>query len=138
MADTGYNWAAAFSAMQKSAGDWTSDTIANGASESGDPTSMDGLAAKEIGITAVTANTAVSGVVNVYIRGTADGTNFEAVGDASYSMSFTPTQNTTTYHRVCRLLGSDFSEFVLTISNNSGASIDFTVEMRDATIPAAS
>lgn len=42
MADSGYNWDAAWSAMQKGASDWTSDALAGGdltltVTPSGDP-----------------------------------------------------------------------------------------------------
>jgi len=51
MAESGYNWGA-WAAMQKSAGDWTADAIADNGTETGDATSLDGLAACEVGIAA--------------------------------------------------------------------------------------
>ncbi len=55
MANTGYTWSA-YAFVQKSAGDWTADSLAAAATETGDSTSIDGKAACVITITATEAN----------------------------------------------------------------------------------
>lgn len=138
MADTGYNWSAGWSAMQIGSGDWTSDAVADTVTDTGDPTSLDGLASMEVSIAAVEDNTgAINGVVNVYVLGDIDGTNYEETTTASYGFSFTPVQNDTVYVRF-RILGSDFSAFKLALNNESGQELAMTVKYRTATIPVAS
>jgi hypothetical protein len=137
MADTGYNWGS-WAAMQKGAGDWTSDDITDTSTETGDATSLDGIASMEISIAAVEDNTgAIDGVVNVYVLGDCDGTNYEETNTASYSFSFTPVQNDTVYVRF-RLLGSDFSSVKVALNNDAGQTLAMTVKYRTATIPVAS
>lgn len=137
MADTGYNWGS-WAAMQKSAGDWTSDALADAGTETGDATSLGGIAAMEISIAAAEDNTgAIDGVVNVYVLGDCDGTNYEETTTASYSFSFEPVQNDTVYVRF-RLLGSDFSSIKLALNNDAGQELAMTVKYRTATIPVAS
>jgi len=138
MADTGYNWDAAWAAMQKGAGDWTADALADNGTETSDATSLDGKAAMEVSIAAVEDNTgAIDGVCTVYVLGDVDGTNYEETTTASYSFTFTPVQNDTVYVRF-RLLGSDFSSIKLAILNEGGQELAMTVKIRYATIPVAS
>ena len=137
MADTGYNWGA-WAAMQKSAGDWTSDAIADAGTETGDATSLDNKAACEVGIAAVEDNTgAIDGDITVYVLGDVDGSNYEEVDTASFAFAFTPVQNDTKYKRFS-IDPAAFGGFKLAIFNDSGQEIAFTVKYRTATLPVAS
>lgn len=139
MPDTGYNWALAFSAMQKGGGDWTADAIADTATETGDALSQDVKASTEITITAVEDNTgAIDGVVTVFILGDIDAVNYEEPGQGNpFSFTFTPIQNDTVRVRF-RLLGCDFSRFKIAIENQSGQELDITVKYQQSTVPLAS
>lgn len=139
MIEKGYNWDDSWSAMQKSGGDWSSDAIADTATEMGDAVSMDEKAAIEVGIAAVEDDTgAIDGDVNVHILGDVDGSNYEEPGVAgAYSFSFTPVRNDTVYVRF-RVLASDYSKFKIALENQSGQEIAFTVKYKYATIPVAS
>ena len=76
MAESGYNWDS-WQAMQKGSSDWSADALADNATETGDPTSLDGFAACEVGIGLAEDNTgAIDGVVTVYVLGDVDGTNY--------------------------------------------------------------
>ena len=94
MSNTGYTWSA-YSAVQKSAGDWSADALADAATETGDSTSIDGKAAAVVTVTAVEDNTgAIDGVCTVYILGDMDGTNFEepTVGKLGDACQLLPSQ----------------------------------------------
>ncbi len=138
MANTGYTWSA-YSAVQKSAGDWTSDALADTGTETGDSTSIDGKAAAVVSITAVEDNTgAIDGVVTVYILGDIDGTDFEepAIGNP-YAISFTPVQNDT----VRILVPVDprvYKNFKVAIENQGGQELAMSVKIATADIPVAS
>ncbi len=138
MANTGYTWSS-YSFVQKSAGDWTGDVIADAGTEEGDSTSIDGKAAAVVSITAVEDNTgAIDGDITVRILGDIDGTNFEeaAIGNA-YAVAFTPIQNNT----VRVLVPVDprvYKNFKVSIENQSGQEIAISVRIATADIPAAS
>jgi len=138
MANTGYSWSA-YSAVQKSAGDWSADALADAATETGDSTSIDGKAAAVVSITAVEDNTgAIDGDVIVYILGDIDGTNFEepTIG-TPYSLSFTPVQNDT----VRILIPVDpriYKNFKVAVFNDAGQELAISVKIATADIPVAS
>lgn len=138
MANTGYTWSA-YSAVQKSAGDWTSDALADAATETGDSTSIDGKAAAVVSITAVEDNTgAIDGDITVYILGDVDGTNFEepTIGNP-YAVAFTPVQNDT----VRILVPVDprvYKNFKVAVFNDGGQEVAITVKIATADIPVAS
>jgi ABC-type glucose/galactose transport system permease subunit len=138
MADTGFNWGS-WAAMQKGAGDWTADAIADNGTETGDETSLDGIAACEIGIAAYEDNTgAIDGDVTVYVLGTVDGTNFEETTIGTpWSFLFTPVQNDTVYKRIS-IDPAHYGSFKLAIKNEGGQELAFTVKYRTATVPVAS
>jgi hypothetical protein len=137
-ADTGYSWGA-WAAMQKSAGDWTSDAIADNGTETGDATALDGKAACIVSIAAVEDNTgAIDGVCTVYILGDTDGTNYEETTIGSpYSFTFTPVQNDTVYIAF-NVDPKHYDDFKIAIKNEGGQEIAFTVKYKTATIPVAS
>jgi hypothetical protein len=141
MADSGYNWDAAWSFVQDSdPSDWNADALADAATEiSGTALDMDGKAACDISIAAYEDNTgAIDDVVHVYVLGDIDGTNYQDTSDdGAYSFTFTPVQNDTVYKRF-RLLGSDWTKFKIAIFNDSGQEIAFSVRYKMATIPPAS
>lgn len=139
MADTGFNWDASWSAMQKSATDWTSDAIADAATETGDAVDMDNKASINISIAAYEDNTgAIDGDVTVHVLGDIDGTNYEEpnLGN-TYAFSFTPVQNDTIYVQFT-LYGSDWTKFKIAIENQGGQEIAFTVKYKYSTVPVAS
>lgn len=138
MANTGFTWSS-FAFVQKSAGNWSADAIADAGTEEGDSTSIDGKAAAVVSITAVEDNTgAIDGDVTVRILGDIDGTNFEeaAIGNA-YAVSFTPVQNDT----VRILIPIDprvYKNFKVSIENQSGQELAMSVYLATADIAVAS
>lgn len=138
MANTGISWSS-YSAVQKSAGDWTSDAVADAGTETGDSTSIDGKAACVVSITAVEDNTgAIDGICTVYILGDMDGTNFEepAIG-TPYAKSFTPVQNDT----VRILVPVDprvYKNFKVAVFNDAGQELAITVKIATGDIAIAS
>ena len=127
MANTGYKWGS-YAFVQKSAGDWTADAIADNGTETGDSTSIDGKAACVVSISAVEDNTgAIDDDVTVWILGDIDGTNFEepTIGNP-YNVAFTPIQNDT----VRILIPVDpriYKNFKVAISNKGGQEVVFSV-----------
>jgi len=138
MANTGYKWGA-WAAMQKGAGDWTADAIADNGTETGDATSIDGKAGCIVSIAAYEDNTgAIDGNVTVYILGDADGTNYEETTIGSpLSFQFTPVQNDTVYI-VFNVDPRDYDDFKIAIKNEGGQEIAFTVKYKTCDIPVAS
>jgi len=138
MANTGYTWSA-YSAVQKSAGNWSDDALADNATETGDSTSIDGKAAAVVSVTAVEDNTgAIDGICTVFILGDVDGTNFEetTIG-IPYSIGFTPVQNDT----VRILIPVDpriYKNFKVAVFNESGQELAISVKIQTADIPVAS
>lgn len=139
MADTGYNWDAAWTALAKSGGgDWTALDIANAGNAGSAAISQDVKAATEVGIDLYEDNTgAISGAVTVYILGDVDGTNYEEMTFCPFQFAVTPIQNDHYYFRF-RLLGCDYSSFKVWLLNSSGQTLTTTVKYRQATIPVAS
>ncbi len=138
MANTGYSWSA-YSAVQKSAGDWTSDALADAATETGDSTSIDGKAAAVVSVTAVEDNTgAIDGICTIYILGDIDGTNFEepTLGNA-YAIEFTPVQNDTV--RILVPVDSKiYKNFKVAVENQGGQELAISVRIATADIALAS
>lgn len=140
MANTGYDWPASWSAMQKSATDWTSDALSDNATETGDALENDVKASTEISITAVEDNTgAIDGVCTVYVLGEIDDTpNFEEPGQGNpFSFTFTPIQNDTVRIRF-RIHGCDYATFKIAIKNESGQEVAITVKYKQSDVPLAS
>jgi hypothetical protein len=138
MSNTGYTWSA-YGFVQKSAGNWSGDAIADAATEEGDSTSIDGKASAMISVTAVEDNTgAIDGPVTVAILGDIDGTNFEEADIGNpFAINFTPVQNDT----VRILIPVDprvYDDFKVSIENQSGQELDISVRIRTADIPLAS
>jgi hypothetical protein len=138
MANTGISWSA-YSAVQKSAGDWTSDDVVDTATESSDETTIDGKVACVVSITAVEDNTgAIDGPITVYILGDIDGTNFEQTDIGNpYSMTFTPVQNDTV--RVFMVVSpSIYKNFKIAVENQAGQTVAITVKIATGDIALAS
>lgn len=138
MSNTGYTWSA-YSAVQKSAGDWTSDALADTVTETGDSTSIDGKAAAVVTITAVEDNTgAIDGVCTVYILGDMDGTNFEepTVGNP-FAVTFTPIQNDTVRVPI-PVDPRIYKNFKVAVENQGGQELAISVKIATADIPLAS
>jgi hypothetical protein len=137
MANTGYTWSA-YGFVQKSAGDWSLDDIADAATETGDSTSINGKAAAVISITSTCAVGAVDGDVFVYIFGDVDGTNFEdAVYSNPYAISFRPVNGQTS--RI--LIPVDprvYKNFKASVENQSGQTQTVSIRIATADIPLAS
>jgi len=138
MANTGYTWGS-WAFVQKGAGNWSADDLADAATETGDATSIDGKAAALVSVTAVEDNTgAIDGEVTVYILGDIDGTNYEetTIGNP-YKVTFTPVQNDT----VRVIIPVDprvYKNFKVAIENQGGQTLAMSVRLITADIPAAS
>jgi len=138
MANTGYTWGS-WAYVQKGAGNWSADALADAATETSDATSIDGKAAALVSITCVEDNTgAIDGEVTVYILGDIDGTNYEesTIGNP-YKVTFTPVQNDT----VRVLIPVDprvYKSFKVAVENQGGQAVDITARIQTASIPAAS
>ncbi len=138
MAETGYNWSAAWSFVQESSSDWDGDALADNATDTSDPIDLDLKAAARFGITAVEDNTgAINGVCTVYILGEVSG-NYEEPGIGSpYNFTFTPIQNDTVYIPFA-LDPKHYHKIKIAIKNESGQELAISVEQEDATVPVAS
>ena len=143
MAGSGFLWDASWSAMQKGAGDWTADAIADNATETGDAflmcPSQVAHASVDIGIACAEDNTgAIDGKVTVYVLRDVDGTNYEEPGvGGAYSFQFTPVQNDVVYLS----FGLDalvWSAFKIAFKNEGGQELAFTVKYKFSTVPLAS
>lgn len=138
MANTGYSWSS-YSAVQKSAGDWTADLLADNATETGDSTSIDGKAAAVVTIAAVEDNTgAIDGVITVFILGDIDGTLFEetTIGNP-FAVVFTPVQNDTA-RVIIPVDPRIYKNFKVAILNEAGQEVGITVKIATADIALAS
>jgi len=138
MANTGYTWSA-YTKVQKSAGDWSADAIADAATETGDSTSIDGKAACVVTVTAVEDNTgAIDGVCTVYVLGDIDGTQFEepTIGNP-YGIIFTPVQNDTV-RIIVPVDPRIYKNFKIAVFNDSGQELAITVSIATADIAVAS
>lgn len=145
MADTGYNWAGAWSFMQMGAADWNGEDITDDAApQVGDPVSMDGLAALEISIEIEEDNAgAINGLVTISILGDINGVNYEAAGavgnpsiDDPWLWKIQPVQGANVQVRFV-ILGSEYTSFRLAVLNESGQTLDISVRQKAATIPLA-
>lgn len=139
MADTGYNWDANWSPMQKS-GDWTSDAIADTAIETGDALSLDGKASCLVSVTVVEDDTgAIDGNLTIFVLKNVDGTNYEqADGTGSpQTILITPVQNDTVY-KTFTVNPANADSIKIAAENQGGQELALTVKYKFATIPAAS
>lgn len=138
MANTGYSWSS-YAFVQKSAGDWTGDALADAGTETGDSTSIDGKAAAIVTVTAVEDNTgAIDGVATIYILNDMDGTNFEEpdIGNP-YAIVFTPVQNDTVRIPV-PVDPRVYKNFKVAVFNDSGQELAISVRLATADIAVAS
>lgn len=141
MADTGYNWDAAWSFVKDSGfGDWDSDAIADaGNRTSNTAISLDGYAACIIGVSLVEDNTgAIDGVVTIYVLGHS-GDGYEEIGGVGSPFAFTvtPVQNDTVNLQFA-IDARYYDDFLIAIENESGQELVTTVQYKRATIPVAS
>ncbi len=138
MANTGYT-TSAYGFVQKSAGNWSSDALADSVTETGDSTSINGKAACVVSITAVEDNTgAIDGVCTVSILNDIDGTNFEepSIGNP-YSMTFIPVQNNTV--RVFMPVDPRlYKNFKVAVFNDAGQELSISVRIATTDIALAS
>jgi len=141
MADTGYNWAAAWVFAKNGAGaDWNANALANAATlTSNTAISLDVIAACEVGIALYEDNTgAITGVVTVYVLGSGGGiADEETTIGSAYSFTITPVQNDTVYKRFSVDPGA-YGDFKIAVTNASGQELAVSVKYRTATIPVAS
>ena len=146
MADTGYQWNGDWSYVQKGAGDWNDDALADNATETSDAIDLavaTPFASVSIGITLVEDNTgAIDGVVTVYVLG--------VVGDDSgalvyqepgigntWSFTITPVQNDTVQAKF-QIDTRAYDYCKIAIKNESGQELAVTVEYSACNVPVAS
>ena len=131
MAETGYNWAAT-SELYSAA-----DT-ADGNDATTDAQSLDGKAACEVGLTITVASGTVDAALDIFVLGTVDGTNYETMTAGSpWSFQVLPVSGATVYKRF-PVSPSQYSSFKVGISNETNVTVNLTVDVFTATIPAAS
>jgi hypothetical protein len=138
MANTGLTWSA-YSAVQIGAGDWTSNALADAATETGDSTSIDGKAACVVTVIATEDNTgAIDGPCTIYILNDCDGTNFEEPDIGTpYKQIFTPVQNDTVRIPV-PVDPRVYKNFKVAVENQAGQEVAITVKIATADIALAS
>ena len=145
MSNTGYNWDAVWTFVQKSAGgNWDDLGINDDANASSAAISLDGKAACLIGMTITDSDIAVTGVVTIAILGDTDGTNYEAVPGLAgaqvgnpYKFTITPVQASTVY--VSFSVDPKYYDYFKIAIVNEGAGVLTTdVRIKYATIPVAS
>lgn len=140
MAETGYNWDAAWTAVpEEDTTDWTNVTQADTSGAQSDPIDNDVKAATEVSVKMVEDGTgAINGLVTISILGDTDGTIYEDVTNGNpIKWDVTPVQSATVVTRF-RILGSDYSKFRIHLQNESGQELVTTMKFRQATIPVAS
>ena len=143
MADTGYNWDAAWSyAKDAGGGDWDGDDIADSASiVSNTAISLDGYAACIIGVSLVEDNTGAvdSDGVDIYVLGHS-GDGYEEITSGvgcPYRFNVLAVQNDTVNVQFS-IDPRHYDDFLIAIVNNCGQTLTTTVQYKRATIPAAS
>lgn len=145
MTDTGFKPSASHAFVQKGAGDWSADALADDATETSDAMEPGTKVNRTFFITAVEDNTgAINGVCTVAILEDCDGTNYEdAPGLAGAQVGgpdkfqFTPVQNDTVYVRPFSVSGQYHHKYKLAILNESGQELAISVRYKDVTIPVA-
>ena len=136
MADTGYNWGA-WGFVQKGAGNWSADALADNGTETGDAIALDGKAACIIGIGLVEDNTgAIDGVVTVYVLGETDVAYEETTIGSPWSFTITPVQADTVYKQFA-IDPKYYDNFKIAVLNEGGQELAVTVKYKTATIPVA-
>ena len=137
MPDTGYNWGA-WAFVQKGAGNWTADALADNATETGDATALDGKAACIIGIGLYEDGTgAIDGVVTVYVLGETDVAYEETTIGSPWAFTITPVQSDTVYKQFA-IDPKYYDNFKIAVLNEGGQELAVTVKYKTATIPVAS
>ena len=140
MAETGYNWDAAWTPVpEEDTTDWTDITQADASGAQSDPIDNDIKASTIVSLKMVEDNTgAIDGLVTIYILGDTDGTIYEDVTNGNpVSWDVTPVQSATVVTRF-RILGSDYHRFRIHIQNESGQELVTTMKFEQSTIPVAS
>lgn len=145
MADTGYNWDAAWAYVQESASDWDDDVLADDGIDTSDAIALDGKAGCLIGVglkedaaAAVTANSVTIAVLGETIDGYENILAVAAGGLGSpYQFTATPIISDTVFIQFS-VNPANYSNFKICIMNESGNSIKVTVSIKYATIPVAS
>jgi len=141
MADTGYNWDAAWSYVKDSGGgDWDGDDIADAANmTSNTAISLDGKAACIVGVALYEDNTgAIDGVVTIYVLGHSGDAAEEIGGVGSpFAFTVTPVQNDTV-HVQFAVDPRYYDDIIIAMENESGQTLTTTVQYKTATIPVAS
>jgi len=131
MADTGYNWTT-FSEHD------AMGAVADGADDTSPVLDLDGKAACQIGLTLAGAAGTVDSVVNVYVLGTVDGTDYETMTNGSpWSFSIAPVASTSVY-KVFSIDPKAYPKCAIGISNDSNISVTVTIDVNTATVPVAS
>ena len=137
MPDTGYNWGA-WAFMQKAAGNWSTDALADNGTETGDATALDGKAACIVGIGLAEDNTgAIDGVVTVYVLGETDVAYEEPTIGSPWAFTITPVQNDAVYKQFA-IDPKYYDNFKIAVLNEAGQELAVTVKYKTATIPVAS
>lgn len=140
MADTGFNWDAAWTFVKDDAGtDWDADLLAdNGTEVSNTAIDLDGKAACEVGIALAEDNTgAIDGVVTVFVLGYGGIADEETTTGTPWSFTITPVTNDTVYKRFA-VDPASYGDFKIAVLNESGQELAVSVKYRTATIPVAS
>lgn len=145
MADTGYKPTTTYGAVQKSAGNWTADALADDACEVSDAITMGTKEGMTFGLLAVEDNTgAINGVCTIAILECVDGTNYEdqpglagaQVGNPD-KFQFTPVQNDTVYITF-HVSNKYHHKFKIAVLNEGGQELAISVYYNDVTVPVAS
>lgn len=141
MADTGFNWDAAWTFAKDEGGtDWDADALVDNATEvSNTSISLDDKAASEVGIALAEGNVgAIDGVVTIFVLGSGGGiADEETTIGTPWSFTITPVQNDTVYKRFS-VDPASYGDFKIAVKNECGRTLAVSVKYRLATIRVAS
>ena len=136
MANTGHDWGA-WAFVQESASNWDADALADNATDTSDPITVDIKSATIIGMAFAEDNTgAIDGVVTVFILGENDIAYEETTIGNPVKFQVTPVQNDTV-HIQFSIDPRDYHLFKIAVLNESGQELAVSCKIKTADIPVA-
>jgi len=136
MANTGHDWGA-WAFVQESASNWDADALADNATDTSDPITVDIKSAIIIGMAFAEDNTgAIDGVVTVFILGENDIAYEETTIGNPVKFQVTPVQNDTV-HIQFSIDPRDYHLFKIAVLNESGQELAVSCKIKTADIPVA-
>lgn len=120
---------------------WTTTSIASSSITTGSNATtaaiaLDGAISCLVSVSIAYGGTATEGA-KVYILSDTDGTNYEAVADNPARVYQLPYSTSTTYRRTFAIPATDYDDFKVHVTNDSGATVTATVDYKLAIVTTA-